>query len=112
MAAVSLTAKTAVGGSAMDRSSVVTASVLAASEPQIALPASALLKTDNGWSVWIVNADTATVTLRPVTIAGEPVDGGSVRITGGVKPGERVASAGVHKLKDGQAIRIDQEVRQ
>lgn len=92
--------------------SVVTASVLAASEPQIMLPSSALLKTDNGWGVWIVNADTATVTLRPVTIEGEPAEGGSVRVTGGVKPGERVASAGVHKLKDGQAIRIDQEVRQ
>ncbi|MNC78925.1 hypothetical protein D3C75_1312660 [compost metagenome] len=76
------------------------------------LPASALLKTDSGWGVWIVNADKATVTLRPVTIEGEPTEGGSVRITDGVKPGERVASAGVHKLKDGQAIRIDQEVRQ
>lgn len=92
--------------------SVVTASVLAASEPQIMLPSSALLKTDNGWGVWIVNADRATVTFRPVTIEGEPAEGGNVRITGGVKPGERVASAGVHKLKDGQAIRIDQEVRQ
>ena len=94
------------------RQSSNTASVLAASEPRIMLPASALLKTEGGWSVWIVNADTATVTARPVTIEGEPAEGGSVRITGGVKPGERVASAGVHKLKDGQAIRIDQEVRQ
>ena len=91
--------------------SVVTASATAASEPKIMLPSSALLKTGDGWSVWVVNTETATVTLRPVTIDGEPVDGGTVRIAGGVKPGERVASAGVHKLKDGQAIRIDQEVR-
>jgi multidrug efflux pump subunit AcrA (membrane-fusion protein) len=76
------------------------------------LPSSALLHTDGGWGVWIVNTDTATVTYRPVTVEGEPAEGGSARVTSGLKPGERVASAGVHKFKDGQAIRIDQEVHQ
>jgi hypothetical protein len=36
------------------------------------------------------------------------MDGGTVNVTGGINTGERVVVAGVHKLSDGQAVRIDQ----
>jgi multidrug efflux pump subunit AcrA (membrane-fusion protein) len=47
-----------------------------------------------------------------VKIDGDVEDGGTVRVTEGLVPGERVVVAGVHKLEDGQAIRIDQEISQ
>lgn len=98
--------------SAFRLGSVVTASAIVASEPQILLPSSAILRDDTGTGVWLVDVAAKKVTLRSVTIDGQLVDGGTVRIVKGISAGERVVVAGVHKLTDGQAIRIDQESNQ
>ena len=88
--------------------SVITASASAASKPMIVLPSSAILLKDGKANVWLVDTAAAKVSLHPVTIDGPVVDGGIVNVTGGINPGERVVVAGVHKLSDGQAVRIDQ----
>lgn len=91
---------------------VITASATIAADPEIMLPSSAILAGTDGASVWIVDVPARKVTLRRVKIDGDAVDGGTVRVTEGLAPGERVVVAGVHKLEDGQAIRIDQEISQ
>ncbi|EJC72439.1 RND family efflux transporter, MFP subunit [Rhizobium leguminosarum bv. trifolii WSM2012] len=91
---------------------VITASAAIAADPEIVLPSSAILAGTNGASVWIVDVPAKKVALRGVKIDGDVVDGGTVRVTEGLAPGERVVVAGVHKLEDGQAIRIDQEISQ
>ncbi|OWO94040.1 efflux transporter periplasmic adaptor subunit [Rhizobium esperanzae] len=91
---------------------VITASATIAADPEIVLPSSAILAGTDGASVWIVDVPAKKVALRRVKIDGELTDGGNVRVTEGLAPGERVVVAGVHKLEDGQAIRIDQEISQ
>ena len=88
--------------------SVISASATIASKPMIVLPSSAILLKDGKANVWIVDTAAAKVSLHPVTLDGLVVDGGSVNVTSGINPGERVVVAGVHKLSDGQAVRIDQ----
>ncbi|MGB8286456.1 MAG: efflux RND transporter periplasmic adaptor subunit, partial [Rhizobium ruizarguesonis] len=92
--------------------SVISASATIAADPQIVLPSSAILVGSDGPSVWIVDAPARKVSLRRVKIDGDVEDGGTVRVSEGLAPGERVVVAGVHKLEDGQAIRIDQEISQ
>lgn len=91
---------------------VITASATIAADPEIVLPSSAILAGTDGASVWIVDVPGKKVALRRVEIDGDAADGGTVRIIEGLSPGERVVVAGVHKLEDGQAIRIDQEISQ
>nr|WP_174826239.1 efflux RND transporter periplasmic adaptor subunit [Rhizobium ruizarguesonis] len=92
--------------------SVISASATIAADPQIVLPSSAILVGSDGPSVWIVDAPARKVSLRRVKIDGDVEDGGTVRVSEGLAPGERVVVAGVHKLEDGRAIRIDQEISQ
>ncbi|WP_105385380.1 efflux RND transporter periplasmic adaptor subunit [Neorhizobium alkalisoli] len=90
--------------------SVITAAATISDEPQILLPASAVLQAESSTSVWVVDPASAKVTRRAVKVEGEIVDGRTVQVTEGIAPGDRIVIAGVHKLKDGQPIRIDQEV--
>nr|WP_210303189.1 efflux RND transporter periplasmic adaptor subunit [Rhizobium aethiopicum] len=91
---------------------VITASATIAADPEIVLPSSAIVAGTDGASVWIVDVASKKVSRRHVKIDGDVVDGGTVRVTEGLTRGERVVVAGVHKLEDGQAIRIDQEISQ
>ncbi|MCF3642478.1 efflux RND transporter periplasmic adaptor subunit [Rhizobium sp. TRM95111] len=90
--------------------SVITASATISAEAQILLPSSAVLEEKGSVGVWRVDPAAKTVTLQSVKIAGELVPGGTVRVIEGVQPGDRIVTAGIHTLKDGQAVRIDQEV--
>jgi multidrug efflux pump subunit AcrA (membrane-fusion protein) len=58
-------------------------------------------------NVWVVDTAARKVSIRPIKIDGDLVEGGSVKITEGINPGERIVIAGVHKLADGQAVRVD-----
>ena len=53
-----------------------------------------------------VNLPASTVSLRKVDLAQ---DEGGFRVTGGLDAGTRVVTAGIHSLKQGQQVRIDQE---
>jgi RND family efflux transporter MFP subunit len=71
------------------------------------LPATSILTSDDTSGVWLVDPATKSVTLRKVQIASN--DDGSVDVTGGIEPGARVVTAGVHHLKEGQKVRLEQE---
>jgi RND family efflux transporter MFP subunit len=75
----------------------------------IALPATALFQKNRDPAVWIVKAD-HVLELRPVTVARYETD--QVFISNGVKAGERIVTAGVHRLSPGEQVRLLTEVRQ
>ncbi len=70
---------------------------------QLVVPLSAIFQQGDQAAVWIVAAD-HSVSLRPVQVAAYR-DNGAV-IASGVAAGERIVSAGVHKLNAGEKIRI------
>ena len=76
----------------------------AAPAAMLAVPASAVIKRDDGQAaVWVVDGDKAT-RLRAVTLG--PVQGDQVSIAGGLDTGEWVVTAGVHDLRDGQHVTL------
>lgn len=76
--------------------------------PHVRLPASALIEGDGRRSVWIVAADGNSVSRRDVTVAAarDDAEDGRVVVVDGLKAGDRVVVAGVHVLKEGQAVRL------
>jgi RND family efflux transporter MFP subunit len=73
---------------------------------QLHAPLSSLVQNKGASNVWVIeNANGAQqVRLQPVQIGG--VSGNEVLLTGGVKPGQTIVTAGVNLLKDGQKVRI------
>jgi RND family efflux transporter MFP subunit len=71
------------------------------------LPATAILATDGKSSVWLVDPATNSVTRREVLLVAN--NDGSVDVTSGIEAGARVVTAGVHHLKEGQKVRLEQE---
>jgi RND family efflux transporter MFP subunit len=71
------------------------------------LPATAILTRDGKSSVWLVDPATKSVTLRDVQIVANNDD--TVDVTGGIEAGARIVTAGVHHLKEGQKVRLEQE---
>lgn len=70
---------------------------------QITLPLPAIFQQDGKPAVWVV-AEDSSVHLRPVVIGLWREEGAT--LTSGLKPGERVVIAGVHKLSAGEKIKI------
>jgi hypothetical protein len=56
----------------------------------------------------VVDAASSTVSLNKVELAATE---GGLRLTGGVAPGTRVATVGVHSLKPGQKVRIAEDAK-
>lgn len=75
--------------------------------PRVRLPLKALQQADGQNRVWVVDADSETVNPRPVTVISRNQD--SALLSDGVKPGERVVTAGINSLKPGQKIKIDKD---
>jgi multidrug efflux pump subunit AcrA (membrane-fusion protein) len=67
------------------------------------LPATALFQKDKTPAVWIVKQD-QTLELRPVVVSRYESD--RVVISQGLKSGERVVTAGVHRLAAGERVRM------
>lgn len=67
----------------------------------IVLPMSAIYQTDDAAQVWLVEG--GKVSLRKVEVIA--FDNNSVRVRG-LKSGDTVVVAGVHKLRDGQEVRV------
>ncbi len=76
----------------------------------IALPLAALYQQGNKPAVWVFTGEPeqGTVELRPVQVAAYVEH--AVLIAGGLKSGEKVVTAGVHKLIPGQTVRLLAEV--
>ena len=67
------------------------------------LPLSAVTQKDGQSLVWVVAGADNKVVARSVQIGAYRENG--VTVVGGLKPGERVVAAGVHKLLPGQTVR-------
>ncbi|MFD2184625.1 efflux RND transporter periplasmic adaptor subunit [Rhodoplanes azumiensis] len=88
----------------------ITAHAAASSAGAIGIPATALLERDGKQHVWIVDPDSKTVNLREVTVAART--GESATVSGGLRPGDRVVTAGVHSLAVRQSVKISGEASQ
>ena len=73
----------------------------------ITLPLTALTQVDGKPAVWVVDPHTSKVNLRPVTVGAYREDGVSIR--DGLRAGEVVVTAGVHKLLPGETVRVISE---
>lgn len=74
-----------------------------AATPLTAIPSTALFQKDDSPAIWIVKDD-QTLELRPVRV--ERYESDQVLIAEGVNTGDRVVTAGVHKLAAGQKVRL------
>jgi len=74
--------------------------------PNISLPSTAIFQKDGKPAVWIVTKD-LTVELRPVTI--ERYDTDRAYVSEGIRTGERVVTAGVHRLAPGEKVKLAAE---
>jgi RND family efflux transporter MFP subunit len=74
--------------------------------PILRVPASSVLTQDGATFVWVVDQPANTVSLHKVDVSE---DDAGVRVTGGVSTGTRVVTAGIHSLKPGQQVRIEQD---
>jgi RND family efflux transporter MFP subunit len=74
---------------------------------QLTVPLTALFQQDGKAAVWRVNAD-QTLALQAVEVAAYSEK--MARLSTGVKAGERIVAAGVHKLTAGEKIKIAGQV--
>ena len=82
----------------------VTGSVRLASEPVIAIPATALTELNRQPAVWIVDPKNLTVSMRNVELLRH--DPGTVVIAQGLDTGDIVVTAGIQALHPGQKVRL------
>jgi multidrug efflux system membrane fusion protein len=68
------------------------------------LPITALKAHQGKSAVWVVQEPAMTLQLQPVEIGG--ADGNEAVVLGGLKAGQRVVTAGVHVLTEGQKIKL------
>jgi len=83
----------------------ISVTLSAATEPRVELPLSSLLEQQGKTSVWVIDTQQQTVSLRPVEVLSRSAD--TVVLGSGVAVGERIVSAGVNSLKPGQKIKLD-----
>lgn len=86
------------GSSVMGRLKTTTA-------PVVVLPGSALFDKGGKPAVWIYQAATNSVALKPVVVARYEAD--RVVISEGLAKGEVVVTAGVNRLREGQKVRLE-----
>ena len=74
----------------------------------IEVPAAALFTPDGAESeetyVWIVDEASSTVSRRRVEPGDITLSGGT--LVKGLEPGERIVTAGVHRLREGQQVLV------
>lgn len=88
----------------------MTASVLlqqTAAMETVVLPLTALYQQGEKTALWIVDAATQTVNLSPVKVGVFREN--TMTILSGVKAGDEIITAGVHKLTTGQKVRVANE---
>ena len=70
------------------------------------VPPSAVLTKDGESFLWVVDLPASTVSLHKVDLSP---DEGGFRVTHGLTAGARIVTAGIHSLKQGQQVRIEQD---
>lgn len=84
----------------------VTARLDRAQPRALHVPASALLAKEGANFVWVVDQTANTASLQKVDVVADPA---GLRVIGGLASGARVVTAGIHSLKQGQQVRIEQD---
>jgi RND family efflux transporter MFP subunit len=85
------------GASVIGRLKVATA-------PVVVLPATALFDKAGQTAVWVVDAATGVVSLKPVIVSRYETD--RVILSSGLAKGDVVVTAGVNRLREGQKVRL------
>jgi len=86
--------------------STITARLVNGHNSVLRVPATAVLRERDETFVWVVDTPTSTVSRHKVDLLE---DEGSFRVTGGLTAGMRIVTAGIHSLKQGQQVRIEQD---
>jgi len=89
--------------------STVAAMLADAQESCLRVPASSVLTGNGDNSVWVVDGSTSTVSLRKVDLSR---DAGGFCAGDDLAAGTRIVTAGIHSLRQGQQVRIEQDVTQ
>jgi len=84
--------------------STIRASFESPENSALRVPESAVLTRDGKKFVWLVDSQSKTVSLQKLELLADP---SGLRVTGGLDAGARIVTAGIHSLKDGQKVRID-----
>lgn len=71
------------------------------------VPMAALYDAGKGPGVWRISAQPAKVSWQPVKVLSLGDD--AARVTGSVKPGEKIVALGAHLLHEGEAVRLADE---
>ena len=74
------------------------------------LPLTSVFQKDSQPAVWVYSPETSDITLYPVDIVEYQFD--SVLIRSGLQQGQIVVVAGVHKLYEGQKVRLMEQIAQ
>lgn len=71
----------------------------------IELPASALIRSNDGQAaVWIVDPQNKTVAMRTIKVGAYGTN--SIQVTQGLTPGDKVVTAGIQTLRPGQKVEL------
>lgn len=89
--------------------SAVTGRVSISAKSGMELPSSAIFDSKGKPAVWVYEPASKAVSLKPVAIA--ELDEGRVVVAAGIAAGERVVTAGVNQLREGQEVRLVEEVK-
>jgi RND family efflux transporter MFP subunit len=89
---------------AMRLGSTVTGRLTLDAAPAIEIPPSALVRSDGGTAVWVVEPAASTVSLRTIAVRGSSAT--AVQVASGLAPGDVVVTAGVQALRPGQKVRV------
>jgi RND family efflux transporter MFP subunit len=71
---------------------------------QYEIPVGALYDGGNGTSVWVINPNSSTLSLRPVAVA--KLGSETALVSKGLKPGEQILALGAHLVKEGEKVKI------
>jgi RND family efflux transporter MFP subunit len=74
-------------------------------DARLTVPLTAIFQKEGKPAVWVVNSD-QTLALRPIEVASYGETSAVLGSAAGVKSGERIVIAGVHKLTAGEKIKI------
>ena len=70
----------------------------------VALPLSALFEKNGSPAVWVLDQQSSSLTLRPITVAR--YEANTVVVASGLVKGDIVVTAGVNTLTVGQKVRL------
>ena len=89
--------------------STVTATLSKLQNEVLRVSASAVLTEDGDTFVWLVDLPASTVSLRKVALSADAND---MRVDAGLAAGTRIVTAGIHSLKQGKQVPIEEDATQ